>query len=661
MCGIAGCVKFDTGDRVASSLIQAMTDALAHRGPDGEGFFVRGPVALGHRRLSIIDLTGGAQPLSNESGSLWLICNGEIYNHVELRRELAGRHHFRTQSDSEVILHLYEEYGADCVEHLNGMFAFAIWDAREKTLFLARDRLGIKPLYWTKTGDALLFASEIKALFASRDVVPRMNREALPEYLTFQFLLGDATLFEGVHRLEPGTHLTIRPFGDARVRVERYWEFDYELDRDSAYEDHVARVSMLLRDSVALQLRSDVPVGAYLSGGLDSSVVATLAARQRLGSLPVFTGAFDDGPGYDESPHARRVADGCGATYHEIRPDADGFCRDMPTLAWLMDEPAAGPGLYPQFHVSRLASQHVKVCLGGQGGDELFGGYARYLAAYLEQCLKGAIHGTQDGAEYVVTWDEIAPNLPLLKEYTALLQGFWSKGLFDDMPLRYLALVDRSAGLDRVMSPDVWNDAARQSVVERFRSHFEAPSASSYFVRMTHFDLKSLLPALLHVEDRVSMGASLETRVPLLDHRVVETVTRMPPIMRFRGACSKRVLRRVAKGVVPQAVLDRRDKMGFPVPFDEWFAREPVRSFVRDALLGATARSRGLWDVDRLEREMAASGRFNRKLWGLLNLELWLRQFEGVSVPFARPAGVGRNATGVAANNSAAAYRARAS
>ncbi|HPF37659.1 MAG TPA: asparagine synthase (glutamine-hydrolyzing) [Phycisphaerae bacterium] len=661
MCGIAGCLKFDHSDRVDASLIHAMTDTLAHRGPDGEGFHIKGPVALGHRRLAIIDVAGGAQPIRNESGSIWLICNGEIYNHLELRRELSGRHRFRTSSDNEVILHLYEEQGAECVSHLNGMFAFAIWDERERTLFLARDRLGIKPLYWTKSGDAFLFASEIKALFASRDVSPRMNVEALPEYLTFQFLLGDATMFEGVRRLEPGTHLTIRPFDDARARIQRYWDFDYALDRSSAYEDHVARVSMLLRDSVALQMRSDVPVGAYLSGGLDSSVVATLAARQGSDALAVFTGAFDDGPAFDESHHARRVADACGAAYHEIRPDAEGFCRDMPTLAWLMDEPAAGPGLYPQYHVSRLAAQHVKVCLGGQGGDELFGGYARYLAAYLEQCLKGAIHGTQDGAEYVVTWEEIAPNLPLLREYTALLQGFFSRGLFDDMSMRYLALVDRSAGLDTVMSPDVWNVSARVRVAERFRSHFEAPAAPSYFVRMTHFDLKSLLPALLHVEDRVSMGASLESRVPLLDHRVVETVTRMPPVMRFRGACSKRVLRRVATGVVPQSILDRRDKMGFPVPFDAWFGREPVRSFVRDALLGATARQRGLWDVGRLEREMGDSGRFNRKLWGLLNLELWLRQFESARVPFERPSGVGRGADSATSDATSTSYRARAS
>ncbi len=658
MCGIAGCLNFDASSSVPHSLIQAMADSLAHRGPDGEGYFVEGPVALGHRRLAIIDVAGGAQPIRNESGTLWLICNGEIYNHIELRRELVGRHQFRSNSDNEVILHLFEEMGPACVEKLNGMFAFAIWDSRKKSLFMARDRLGIKPLYWARREDGFLFASEIKALFASARVRPTVNREALPEYLTFQFLLGDATLFDGVQKLEPGTHLTLRPFEDARPVVRRYWDFDYELDHEPSYNDHVARVSMLLKDSVALRLRSDVPVGAYLSGGLDSSVVATLAANQRGGALPVFTGAFDEGIQYDESRYARSVATACGAAYQETRPDAEGFCRDMPALAWLMDEPAAGPGLYPQFHVARLASQHVKVCLGGQGGDELFGGYARYLAAYLEQCLKGAIHGTQGGADYVVTWDEIAPNLPLLQEYTNLLQGFWSKGLFDDMPLRYLALVDRSAGLERVMSPDVWNESARGAVVERFRSHFEAPSAKSYFVRMTHFDLKSLLPALLHVEDRVSMGASLETRVPLLDHRIVEAVTRMPPIMRFRGACSKRVLRRVATGVVPQSILDRRDKMGFPVPFDEWFAKEPVRSFVRDALLGSTARQRGLWDVSKLEREMGNTGRFNRKLWGLLNLELWMRQFEGVSVPFARPAGVGRVA---ASGDSVGRYRARAS
>jgi len=652
MCGIAGCLNLNRDQPVDTNALHAMTTALAHRGPDGEGFHVDGAVGLGHRRLAIIDLVGGRQPLSNESGTVWLICNGEIYNHIELRRDLATRHRFRTQSDSEVILHLYEERGLDCLEQLNGMFAFALWDARAERLVLARDRLGIKPLYWTLNDGTFSFASEIKALIAGGMVDPQRNEDALAEYLTFQFLLGDQTLFKGVYRLEPGTCLSLRPFDERRPTITRYWDISCEVDEAFDYDGGVRRVDMLLQDAVALRMRSDVPVGAYLSGGLDSSVVTSLAARQLDGAsqLSVFSGAFDGGEAFDETRYARMVAEHSHAAYHEVRPDEHGFVRDLPRLIYALDEPAAGPGVYPQFAVSQLAAQHVKVCLGGQGGDELFGGYARYLAAYLEQCLKGAIHGTQHAGNFVVTWDEIAPNLPMLGGYTNLLQSFWSNGLFEDMDMRYLRLIDRAQGVAPFMAGDTLNAQAKAQVEERFRHYFNAGGARSYFSKMTGFDMKWLLPALLQVEDRVSMAVSLESRVPLLDHRVVDAVTRMSPRMRFRGGSSKRILRDAAQQHVPQAVLNRTDKMGFPMPLNQWLSREPTRSFVMDTLLSRAARQRGLWNIDALERHLQNGGGFSRGVWGLLCLELWHRtfidrQFVGESV---RRSGLGRIAPAAA-------------
>ncbi len=624
MCGIAGHLIRDRSATVDPARIQAMTDAIAHRGPDGEGQWIRGPVGLGHRRLAVIDLETGAQPMSNEDETLWIICNGEIYNYVELRHDLARHHTFRTQSDTEVILHLYEELGERCLERLNGMFAFAIWDVRQERLFLARDRLGIKPLFWTMGKGHLSFASETKALVAGGVCEPRLNRDALTEYLTFQYTLGDRTLFEGVHRVEPGHYLTFRPFQDVAPSVVRYWDFNYELDTHHTFEYFSERLHGLLEDSVSLRLRSDVAVGAYLSGGIDSSVVTCLASPRYAGQFHVFTGAFDDGAEYDESAYARLVAEKADAAYHEVRPTADDFIELMPNLIRLMDEPMAGPGLFPQHCVSRLASGTVKVCLGGQGGDELFGGYARYLVAYLEQCLKGAVFGTQKDDAYVVTWDAIVRQLPTLQTYVPLMRDFFSRGLFEDMDRRYFHLIARDQGLESILTEDAWNASGREACFDRFQQVFGGSEAKSYFNRMTHFDLKTLLPALLHVEDRVSMGVGLETRVPLLDHRIAELVTTMPPIMRFQGGRSKHVLREAMANVVPQAVLDRRDKMGFPVPFNEWL-RGPIRDFVFDVLLGSTARQRGLYRMDELERRIMASGKYSRLLWGLLSLELWFQ------------------------------------
>jgi asparagine synthase (glutamine-hydrolysing) len=633
MCGIAGVINRDRDRAVDRDAVFTMMAALAHRGPDDEGAWFDGAVGLGHKRLSIIDLTTGRQPLTNEDETLWIIFNGEIYNYLELRRDLARDHKFKTQSDTEVILHLYEELGERCVERLNGMFSFAIWDVRQQRLFAARDRAGIKPFYWHLDGERLSFASEPKALLAARLVKPEVDPQGLEEYLTFQFCLGERTLFRNIRKLEPGHYLSYRPFRDAEPAIVRYWDYNYEVDAHHTEDYFVEQLLMLLQDAVRLQLRSDVPVGAHLSGGIDSSTVVSLAVPAYSGSFHTFTGAFREGPEYDETKYARAVADHVGSVHHEVWPTAEDFADELPWLIYMMDEPAAGPGLFPQYHVSKLAAANVKVVLGGQGGDEIFGGYARYLVAYLEQCLKGVIYGTQDEGKYLVSWENIQPNLSLLRNYQPMLQSFWRDGLFEDMDRRYFRLVSRTENVEELYTGDAWTAESPARMLETFRQVFSNSSTKSYFNKMTNFDLKTLLPALLHVEDRTSMSVSLESRVPLLDHRIADLVTRMPPTTRFKGGDTKRVFRDAVKQLLPDMIFSRKDKMGFPVPLTEWF-RGPLHSFVNDVLLSKRARSRGIYRVDGVEKLLARERKFGRELWGLLCLELWFRAFlDGEALP----------------------------
>lgn len=626
MCGIAGIVAAERDQVPDAEALGAMLDAIAHRGPDGEGVHLDGPVALGHKRLAIIDLESGRQPMCNEDGSIWITFNGEIYNYVELRRELARHHQFRTQSDTEVILHLYEELGERCLERLNGMFAFAIWDSRQQRLFAARDRIGIKPFYWAMTGEGLLFASEPKALLHTGLVGATPDRQGLEEYLTFQFCLGERTLFRDIRKLEPGHYLTFRPGRDRAPAEVCYWDYNYELDFHHTEDYFREELVAVLNDAIRLQLRSDVPVGAHCSGGIDSSTVVSLAARHYPHPLQTFTGAFREGPQYDETRYAREVASNAGATYHEVWPSAQEFADTLPWLIYMMDEPAAGPGLFPQYCVSRLAREHVTVVLGGQGGDELFGGYARYLVAYLEQAMKGAIYGTGSDPRYVVSWESIAPSLGMLKQYAPMLQSFFRDGLFEEMDRRYFRLISRIEDAESLISGDVWAPASRDRMFEGYAQIFNNPSTKSYFNKMTNFDLKTLLPALLQVEDRTSMAVSLESRVPLLDHRIAELVTRMPPAMRFKGGDSKRIFRESVQPFIPESVFTRRDKMGFPVPLNEWL-RAPIRDFVGDVLLSDRARQRGVYRMDGVERLLSREATFGRQLWGLLSLELWYRAF----------------------------------
>lgn len=623
MCGFVGVVHRD-GSPVPSAVLDRMAEKIKHRGPDDEGFLIEGPVGFYHKRLSIIDLVTGRQPMTH--GLFSIVYNGEVYNYIELRESLRRSGHvFRTTSDTEVILHMYQEYGPEFISRLNGMFAFIIYDREQNRLMVGRDHFGVKPLYYYSNDNFLLFASEIKALLAHPAVQASPNYESIQEYLIFQYVLAENTLFRGIYKLLPGHYHLIDLTSFSKQNV-KYWEPDFTVDTHHTEEYFVWKLREYLEDTVSIQMRSDVPVGAYLSGGIDSSLVTILAAQRFSGQLKTFTGAFREGPQFDETAYAREVAAACNAQMFNIYPTEQDFIDLLPKLIYHMDEPAAGPGLFPQYMVSKLAADEVKVVLGGQGGDEVFGGYTRYVIAYLEQALKGAIYETADDGEHIVSLRSILPNLPFIREYGPMLRRFWQSGLFEAMDRRYYRLIDRTEGDRRVLSDDFRANVDEDRIFARFQNTFNHPNTLSYYNRMVHYDMVSSLPALLQVEDRVSMAVSLESRVPLLDRRIVELVASMPPRMKFKGAEMKYILKKAAMDLLPQKILERKDKMGFPVPLHIW-ARNRVRGFFRDILLSSHSRSRGIFNHPEIERLIENEDAFSRRLWGVVNLELWFRSF----------------------------------
>ncbi|MGF6555120.1 asparagine synthase (glutamine-hydrolyzing) [Pseudomonas sp. S30_BP2TU TE3576] len=629
MCGIAGVVTVSgTPDSMKGSVLKMM-DSIRHRGPDGEGIWLdpARPVALGHRRLAIIDPEHGKQPMTTQDGRYTIVFNGAIYNYLELRRELISRGHpLHSYSDTEVLLYAFHEWGERCVDRLLGMFAFAIWDRAEQRLFCARDRIGIKPFYYHFDGRKLSFASEIKALFADGSVKAEANSDGLQDYLTFQFCLDEKTLFKGVQKLEPGYLLNAWFEGDQlKVKSRKYWDLQFDIDGSHDERYFVDNLAALIEDSVRMHLRSDVPLGAHLSGGLDSSAVVCLASRMLGGEqLKTFTGAFHEGPQFDETGHAKTVSAFAGTDYNEIYIPGNELADVLPKLMHFMDEPLAGPGLIPQYYVSRLAGEHVKVVLGGQGGDELFIGYARYMAAYLEKCLSGAINENAHQHRYAVSLESIIPNLPLLKTYQPMLQGLWREGLFSSADQRYFRLIDRSEGMSQLFNQGAFDKG--YSPFESFQKIFNREGLHSLVNQMTYFDLKGSMPALLHVEDRTSMAASIESRVPLLDHRIVEFMARVPPNIKFAGGRMKHLFKESVRNIIPQQIFDRKDKMGFPTPLAAW-TKGVARDFVRDTLLSDRARQRGLYNVEAVESALDNEREFGRVVWGLLCLELWHRNF----------------------------------
>jgi len=623
MCGIVGIINKD-GRPVELEVLSRMAATLNHRGPDDEGHLIDGSIGFYHKRLSIIDLVSGHQPMT--FGPVSIVFNGEIYNYIELRDSLKQLGYtFKTNSDTEVILKMYAEYDLDFVEQLNGMFAFMLYDSEKKQIVTARDHFGIKPLYYFADEKHMLFASEIKALLEHPNVKSEPNYEGIYDYLSFQYCLDGSTMFKGIRKIPPG-HFQVIDLEAMSIDTVRFWEPSFKVDMHHTEAYFIYKLQNLLVDTINIQLRSDVPVGTYLSGGMDSSLVTILAAEKYPGKIKTFTGAFGEGPQFDESKYAREVAKYCDAEIFMVYPIESDFIDLLPQLIYHMDEPAAGPGLFPQFMVSRLASQEVKVVLGGQGGDEIFGGYTRFVVAYLEQALKGAIFETHEEGEHIVSLTSILPNLPSIRQYVPMLKKFWQKDVFEDTDRRYFRLIDRSEGDMGLLTEDFKNGYNAEALFSRFQKVFNHPDTLSYYNKMVHYDMVASLPALLQVEDRVTMANSLESRVPILDHRIVELITSMPPRMKFKGAEMKYILKKAAKAILPSNIYHRKDKMGFPVPLHIW-VQNKVGDFIRDVLLSSTCKNRGLFNNKEIETLIDNENAFGRRLWGLLCLELWFQTF----------------------------------
>jgi asparagine synthase (glutamine-hydrolysing) len=647
MCGIAGIVSVEGLDQHAASRAMRMRDVITHRGPDEAGLHCDTHAALAHRRLSIVDLTSGQQPLSNEDGSVWVIFNGEIYNHAEVRQDLEAHGHvYRTRSDTETIVHAYEQWGDDCVHRFRGMFAFAIWDAPRRRLLLVRDRLGIKPLYWTRAGDILLFGSEIKAILASGLVEPQANESVLPEVLGTRYTSGEETLFRGISKLLPG-HLLV--FEGGTIATRQYWDVPAREAHGSpaagsaglqACLSPVERFRELLEESVKLRLMADVPLGMFLSGGIDSSAIAALMAKMIDRPLQTFSVAFKDrapgspkrgdrGGDFNELAYAREVAQAIGAISHEIVIDDRDFFGALPRLVWHEDEPIAHPSSVPLHFVSMLAREHVTVVLTGEGSDELLAGYGKYprvawnwrAGTVYERMVPSALRSSIASG--------MLPMLPSkLARYAKrsfLAMDRTPESMFFD---NFASI--RLADQQQLLSPALRSAATRAAAYGASLAYFNAPNGSSTLLdRLLYADIKTYLVELLMKQDQMSMSASIESRVPFLDHKLVEFAATLPDQWKLNGWTTKRVLREAMKGLLPDSILNR-PKMGFPVPFAGW-TRGGWNGVARDVLLDRRSRERGLIDAQAVERLLDdhAAGRTDGgdRIWSLLNLELWYRTF----------------------------------
>ncbi|MGD9807399.1 MAG: asparagine synthase (glutamine-hydrolyzing) [Deferribacterales bacterium] len=627
MCGY---LSWISKTEINDENFRASLRKMDHRGPDDEGFFFTDDrhVAFGHKRLSIIDPKAGQQPMKNSTGDIVVIFNGAVYNFLEIRQELISEGYpLKTFSDTEVIIYAYEKWGEGCVERFNGMFSFVIYDKKKQRIFAARDRVGIKPFYYYSSGKDLIIASEIKAILECDAVDTAVDQKGLVDYLSFQFYLRDKTLFRSINRLEPGHRMLVDLTKDEiKPEISKYWDVRIKNDNSLKTEEDYLEIFMeLLNDSIRLRLRADVPLGAHLSGGLDSSTVASLNAAMLDGKqIQTFTGRFDEGTAFDESYYAKMVANKINAQYHDILIDHQQFRDNFEKIVWHMDEPEAGPGVFPQFMVSQYAKDHVKVILGGQGGDELCVGYVRYLVAYYEEQMRDAILGDNAAVNNISNLSEM---LYQLDGYQPMMKEQYASGLFGESFDRYYKLVNRMDSLQGLINGDVFS-AANYSPYEEMSGLLDQSDFknSSYVNQMTYLDFKTSLQGLLHVEDRTSMASSIESRVPLLDHRIAEFIFNLPMDIKFKNGELKYFFKKAIKNILPDEVLNRKDKKGFPTPLNIWL-KGPLNDWVKEILNDKRTKERGIFERKSLETMVESEGMFNRSVWGVLNLELWHRQF----------------------------------
>lgn len=625
MCGIGGYIDlWDVGEprevEERAGILDRICRIITHRGPDDQGVMLKPGVALGMRRLSIIDLAGGHQPISGEDGSVTIVFNGEIYNFLELKPQLEARgHRFTTHSDTEAIVHAYEEFGPECLQHLRGMFALAIWDERARRLFIARDRVGKKPLYYTTTPKGtLVFGSELKALLEHPDVVKELDPEALDAYLTLGYVPDPLSIFRDIHKLAPGHYLT---FSDGVVSVKPYWDFDLSSDQSMSESDCLEELRKLLDESVRLRLISDVPLGAFLSGGIDSSTVVAMMARHMGQPVKTFSIGFHE-DSYNELKYARLTAEKFATDHHEffVTPD---ICAIVDELVWHFDEPFADSSAIPTYMVSKLAREHVTVILSGDGGDELFAGYTRYV---IDRKREGFGLLPKPLRERVMR--PISQHLP---------HATWGRNYLHNVSLdpisRYLDSVSVFTSLNRksLYTSEFSNKLGRTSYVSRlFQDLVNKVYSDEPLNRLLYVDSKTYLPGdILTKVDRMSMAVSLEARAPLLDHKLIEFVTRIPASLKLAGLETKYLLKKAVKDLVPSEILDR-PKQGFGVPIQEWINQQ-LRSRLRETLTEPRTRHRGYIDpryIDVLLDEHERGRRdHSTGLWALFMLELWHRQF----------------------------------
>ncbi|MGO8985832.1 MAG: asparagine synthase (glutamine-hydrolyzing) [Terriglobales bacterium] len=627
MCGIAGIFEFGRDARASAAALREMCGAITHRGPDDEGFYTDAALGIGMRRLSIVDVAGGHQPISNEDGSLWIVFNGEIYNHLELREQLLARgHRYRTHSDTETVIHLFEEYGADSVEHLRGMFAFAIWNRDTRTLFIARDRLGIKPLYYNLTPERLLFGSEIKALLAHGGARPEFNRASLPEYLAFGYLSAEESFYKGILKLLPGHTMTVTPDGKADIR--QYWDLDASKPHESRDESYYVRsYRELLEGAVQSHLMSDVPLGVFLSGGVDSSAVAALMTKLRREPVETFSVGYTE-QSYSELPFARTVSDHIHSHHHEVLVSESDFFGALPHLIWHEDEPIVWPSSVSLYFVARLARESVTVVLTGEGADETLAGYTRYAFtlknAAMDRGYRSVIpsivrRGLRNS---IANSSLLGSTLRRKLEHTFLAKdgGSWASFYFDNFFSAF-----NEAEQKGLLTGEFAKEAVPATAYKNVLDYWEH-SSGEILQRLLYTDIKTYLVELLMKQDNMSMAASIESRVPFLDHVLVEFATRIPREVQIRGLAGKGILKKAVQDLLPPSILYRR-KLGFPTPWGGWLAGQRLQS-IRQLLLEPRSLDRGYFRREAIEKlfdeHLAQRDNYDR-IWRLLNLELWHR------------------------------------
>jgi asparagine synthase (glutamine-hydrolysing) len=628
MCGISGLVYRDPERPVERGVIERMNGAIRHRGPDSAGFYLRPGIGLAMRRLAIVDLQTGDQPLSNEDGSVWIVFNGEIYNYPQLRPELEKRGHvFRTHSDTESIVHLYEEYGVECVQHLRGMFAFAIWDEKQRRLFIARDRLGKKPLYYAEHDGSLLFGSELKCLLQYPGFPREADLTAIHHYLSLQYVPDPWSALRGARKLPPA-HRLIWEAG--RTKIEKYWELPYEPKWKTPEPELREQVRAKIEEAVRIRLMSDVPLGAHLSGGIDSAVVVGLMAGMSNRPVKTFSIGFQEAA-FNELHHARAVAEKFHTEHHEfiVEPHA---LEVLPQLVEHFDEPFADAAAIPTWYLAQMTRQHVTVALNGDGGDEAFGGYQRYYAdpfADLYRLVPQALrHGIIDRLLRAVP---VQSGRPVESSLATALHHLTRAA---DLPVG-ASIVRWGSFFTEAQKSALYTDEMKSSLVAApshalLEETFRRALARSRLDRTLSTDVQNYLPgALLPKVDRMTMAHSLEARSPFLDHEVMELSARLPECLKVKGTTTKRILRELFSELLPTTIT-RRGKMGFSVPLGLWF-RGPLATPVRDTLLAPNARILQYLRRDGIEalfaQNTAGHADHGKRLWALLNLETWLQKY----------------------------------